>query len=284
MAEPERELDGDATPTAPPRRGELVGQSAAEPGAERDAEGDQEAESEHAPEPIRIGHRFITLGETGRGKSELLLNLFAVYKGQRILIDVQDHYSFGPDAIAEDPPPLEVDDPRAIDWSHRTIRYIVRRPGDRVEMEALHHAIFRRGRIFVACDEAEDVAPSQGGGSPPHVRKCLKQGRKVAITYAAASQRPFGVDRSVLHQSEHAAVFPMSDRDDLNAIRGRLGMTVDELFEALNSLEQYEYLRHTKGSFDSEGRPLVIRMPALPADTIDFTRRHVINPYYTQGR
>jgi hypothetical protein len=230
-----------------------------------------------APPTILLGQRVLFVGDTGTGKSEGLLGLFAEHTGQRILIDVQDHYLLGPDALAEDPPPLELDDPAKIDWRHRTIRYVPRRAGDRREMDRLHAAIYRRGRVFVACDEAEDVAPSQGGGSPPFVRKCLKQGRKVRLTYGAATQRPVGVDRSVINQAEHAFLFRMSDGDDLKVISYRLGMSVNELAAALNRLGKFEYLRHTKGHTDERGRPIVLHMPPLPAEVIDRTRRQVVN-------
>lgn len=212
---------------------------------------------------------------TGTGKSEALLSPFANYRGQRILIDVQDHMTFGPVALAEDPPPLEVDRPEDLDWRHRTVRYVVRRPGDRREMDKLHAAIFNRGKLFVACDEAEDVAPSMGAGAPFWVKKCLKQGRKAQITYGSASQRPFGVDRALTMQAEHALVFPMVDDDDLRIMARRVGMSVDELARALEDLGEHEYLRHTVGVRE------VLRMPALPASAIDFTRGHVVNPQFT---
>lgn len=253
---------------------------AREPGDETGQHGEHEGEegNVHVPQPIRLGHRILFVGNTGTGKSEALLNLFAVHGGQRLLIDVQDHYVLGPVALAEDPPPLDgIDNPSEIDWRHRTIRYVPRRAGDRREMDRLHAAIYRRGDLFVACDEAEDVAPSQGGGSPFHVRKTLKQGRKYRITYGAATQRPVGVDRSVINQAEHAFVFPMVDGDDLRVVSYRLGMNVHELARALNQLGKYEYLRHDLGQTDQRGKPIVLHMPPLPPATIDFTRRHVVN-------
>ncbi|HEY2936757.1 MAG TPA: hypothetical protein VGJ25_09155 [Gaiellaceae bacterium] len=248
--------------------------------AEREAETEPEADTHHQPQSIRLGDRVVFLGDPGQGKSEGMLNLFAIYGGQRILIDVQDHYELGPAALAEQPPPLEVDDPREIDWQHRTIRYVPRRPGDRREMDALHHAIFQRGDMLVAADELEDIAPSQGGGPPPFVRKVLKQGRKIKVTFAGTSQRTAGIDLSA-RNAEHACVFRLSEPDDLRAIAGRLGLSVYELHQALNALGEHEYLRHDKGVLDERGRPLVIHMPALPAQAIEATRQHVINPYYS---
>lgn len=229
-----------------------------------------------APATIALGDRVLFVGNTGKGKSEAALNLFAVHRGQRLLVDVQDHYTFGPDARAEVPPPLEVDDPRELDWQHRTIRYVPRRPGDRREMDALYAAIYRRGNLLVVCDEAEDVAPSAGSGAPFYVRKAVKQGRKYRITHVACTQRPAGVDRSIINQAEHAFVFPMVDPDDLEALSYRLGMTSRELGRHLNALGRFEYLRHTLGAEQ------VLAMPALPAHVLGFTRRHVLNPRFSR--
>jgi hypothetical protein len=261
------ELEGPSAIEVDAFEAELAGQSTGTP--------PRALEHGQAPEPIRLGDRALFVGNTGKGKSEAALNLFAVHGGQRLLVDVQDHYAFGPDALAEEPPPLEVDDPRAIDWQHRTIRYVPNL-GTRKEYEALYAAIYRRGDLLVICDEAEDVAPSAGGGSPPFVKKVTKQGRKRRITHAACSQRPAGVDRSIINQSEHAFVFPMIDPDDLQALSYRLGMSSRELSHHLNALGPFEYLRHTLGS------ERVLAMPALPPEALEFTRRHILNPEFTR--
>jgi hypothetical protein len=229
---------------------------------------DEQQHQEEHPPPIRHGERVVLVGTTGSGKSEGGAHLFASHLGQRLVIDPQDHMILGPDALAEDPPPLDVDRPSDIDWRHRTIRYVPRRPGDRREMDALHAAIYRRGNLLVFVDETEDVAPSQGGGAPFHVRKCIKQGRKVRITYVAATQRPL--------------VFPMTDDDDLDVIRRRLGMNLNELSQTLNSLGDYEYLRHTLGHRGANGRPVVLHMPPLPPEALAHTRRHLINPKFSR--
>lgn len=245
-------------------------------GDEHDA-GDDGHEKDHAahPEQIRLGQRVLFVGNTGEGKSEAALGFWAIHGGQRLLIDVQDHYQLGPAALAEDPPALEVDDPRAIDWQHRTIRYVPRRPGDRNEMNALHAAIFKRGRILVLADELEDIAPSYGQGAPFYVKKVLKQGRKYRITYLGATQRPAGVDRAAINQAEHAFVFRMVDADDINALRPRLGLGLHELSDALRNMQRFEYLRHTLGGREA------LHMPPLPAAVLERTRQHVLNPEHT---
>jgi hypothetical protein len=230
----------------------------------------------HTPPQIRLGQRVLFVGKTGEGKSEAALGFWAIHGGQRLLIDVQDHYTLGPAALAEDPPPLEVDDPRAIDWQHRTIRYVPRRPGDRREMDALYAAIYRRGNMLVLADELEDIAPSQGPGAGFHVKKVLKQGRKYRITHLGATQRPAGVDRSAINQAEHAFIFRMVDPDDIDTLSRRVGLRARDLGDALGAMAQYEHLRHTIGDRQA------LHMPPLPATVLDHTHGHVLNPEHSR--
>src|SRR5207247_1467377 len=63
-----------------------------------------------SPPVIRRGDRAFAAGMTGQGKSEIMLHVWAVYRGQRLLVDVADHYQLGPAALAEaaDHPPGDV--------------------------------------------------------------------------------------------------------------------------------------------------------------------------------
>jgi hypothetical protein len=218
---------------------------------------------------IRLGDRVIAVGKTGEGKSEALLYLFAQHTGPRILIDGADHYTLGPDAIAEGA--LEATRPGELDWSHRTIRYVPHRPGDLREMEELYHAIYARGGVLVLADEVEDVAPV--GRTPAAVRRVVKQGRKRKITHLAATQRPFGVDPAVLSESEHALIFRLVRQQDVAAIAPRLGLETDELFTTLRELPKHGHLYHTIEEAD-----VIRRLPPMPASYLELTRRHIRNP------
>lgn len=221
------------------------------------------------PPGIDLGSRSLFVGNTGTGKSEGCAALFARHTGQRILIDVQDWYGFGPAAG----PALEVDRVSDIDWRYRTIRYVPRF-GSATEYDELFAAIFQRGNVFVWADELEDVAPSSEVRR--WVRKTWKQGRKFNVTMAGATQRPVGVDRAAINQAEHAFVFPMVDSGDLRTLAPRLGMGTDELAGVLAGLPEHGYLRHTLGV------PHVFAMPPLPPDEIAHTRGVVLP--YNEGR
>lgn len=217
---------------------------------------------------IRLGQRVLAVGKTGEGKSEALLHAFAVHGGQRLLVDVGDHYELGAAAVAEGA--LEASSPRDLDWRYRTIRYVPRRPGDLHEMDELYRAIYARGRVLVLADEVEDIAPV--GRTPFGVKRVVKQGRKRLLTHLAATQRPYGVDPSVITESEHVLVFRLAGLQDVAAVAPRLGMEARELHRELLELPQHAYLYAELGAEE------VLRMPPLPADRLALTRRHVVNP------
>lgn len=215
---------------------------------------------------IRQGQRVFASGMTGEGKSQLLAHLFAVHGGQRLLVDVQDHYALGPDAGEESA--VDVDRASAIDWRARTIRFVPRHGTPR-EYDELHRAVYSQGDLLVWCDEAEDVAPVHR--TPRWVWKVVKQGRKRRITYLAASQRPHGVERSVVNQAEHVFLFRMVDADDVQVFTHRLGVSARELAGELASLPRHGFIYHELGA-----QPRV--MPPLPAELIARAERVVHIP------
>ncbi len=222
---------------------------------------------------IRQGERVLAVGTTGTGKSQALAYLFAKHTGQRLLIDVQDHYELGPAALAEENV-CEADSPRGIDWRARTIRYVPKTLRAR-EYDELYSAIFRRGKLLVWLDET--LGPTSSHSTPMHVRKVVTQGRKYGITHLHAAQRPAGIDRFLINQSEHAFVFLTSDPDDLDTLSYRLGVNSRELGRLWEGGEherlwQAGYLYHRLGSGELR------RMPPLPPDYIAEAQRHVVIP------
>jgi len=191
---------------------------------------------------IRLGHRGIALGMPGQGKSQMCAHLFAVHEGQRLLIDVQDHYELGPDA-GEDA--IDVDRVSAIDWRARTIRYTPRRFSAR-EFNELYGAIYHRGDVLVWLDEA--LGPTSAHSTPMMVRRVITQGRKRRITHLATSQRPAGIERGLVSLSEHVWVFRMVDPDDIQTVSTRLGLSPRELGEELRQLPHQGFLYHEAGS------------------------------------
>lgn len=245
------------------------------------------------PDPIQPHHRVAALGMTGTGKSEILLAGFAETPGQRILIDYNDAYVLGPDALTDELGWQEIEDPDRIDWTVRTIRavppHVGRSAAAREWMDNLYAAIWARSELWqqlgpldIVLDEA--VGPTSANYAPPHLELVITQGRKRDLRHAAAWQDPVGVYPQLLSQSEHAFVFLCGMRPDyLDIIGRRFGWTGAEVGRALQALADehgtdaggefrcHAYLRHRLG------RQEVHAFPPLPPEVIAHTRRHVIN-------
>jgi len=94
--------------------------------------------------------------------------------------------TLGPDAIADENGCQEVHgNPKQIDWSNRTIRYVPARAGRaaRDEFEDLYAAIWARaqryetlGHLTVLLDES--YGPTEANWSPTYLTTALTQGRK----------------------------------------------------------------------------------------------------------
>lgn len=215
---------------------------------------------------IRQGQRVLAVGMTGEGKSQMLAHLFAVHTGQRLLVDVQDHYELGPGA-GEDA--ISVEKVSAIDWRARTIRFVPRRL-TAAEFDELYRAIYAQGNVLVWLDEA--LGPTTAHSTPLWLRRVITQGRKRRITHMAATQRPHGIERTLVNQSEHAFVFRLVDPDDIQTMSYRLGMSARELATELGVLPQWGFLYHELGQRE------VQRFPPLPAGLIGEAQRVVVIP------
>lgn len=251
--------------------------------------------SMHVPEPvIRDNDRVAALGMTGTGKSEKLLAGFAQTRGQRLLIDYNDAYSLGPDAINDPLGCIEVEDARQIDWTVRTIRavppHVGRSPAAREWMDRLYAAIWARaqaheayGPLDVLLDES--VGPTSANYAPPHLELVITQGRKKRVRHAAAWQDPVDVYPQLLTQANHCYVFLCGMRPDyLDRIGRRFGWTGTEVGVALQELADEHGYNDQQGAFRCHaylqhelGRREVYARPPLPPEEIARTRRHVIN-------
>lgn len=246
------------------------------------------------PDVIQPHHRLVALGMTGSGKSEIGLAGFASTPGQRILIDYNDAYTMGPDALADPLGCQETENPAAIDWGVRTIRFVPSAVGSspraRAIMDDLYAAIWARSALWADLGPLdvwldESVGPTSANYAPPNMELVVTQGRKRKIRHGAAMQDPVGVYPKLLSQAEHGFVFVCGMRPDyLDIIGRRFGWTGADVGAALEQLgERYgtendrgewvchAYLRHRIG------RREVFEFPPLPPEVIAHTRRHVIN-------
>lgn len=226
---------------------------------------------------IEPGHRAFASGLTGSGKSRLVGYYFATTPGQRLLIDVNDDYELGPAAREEGASDVR-GDPGALDFTKRTLRYVPARM-DQDEYEELYSVIWRHAcaghELFVWLDEC--LGPTTESRSPHHVRLALGQGRKKRLTHAGASLRPVGIEKMLVNQSEHFFAFYSADRDDIETIARRFSVPPAELAAALaefapGGAQEHSFLYHRLG------RPEITAFPALSADRLAVTAKHVHMP------
>lgn len=238
------------------------------------------------PDPILPHHRVALVGMTGTGKSQLGLGLLADEPGQRILIDVNDHYYLGPDVLEDEHGWQEVEDAREIDWRNRTIRAVPPRFGKASVpwFNDLYAAIWEHGDVTVLLDES--VGPTSEHYAPEYLLIVATQGRKRRIRHIAAMQAPVGIAPVLLTQAEHGFVFDIGARRDyLNAVGERFGWNGAEVGEAIRELhDEYGYV-DSEGAFRCHGylrhrlgRREVYSFPPLLPAMIARTERHFINP------
>lgn len=217
---------------------------------------------------IRATDRVCAIGMTGSGKSILCGHLWAIYPGQRLLVDVNDACELGPASLAEQAGgACEAERVRDIDWRARTIRFVPRAQSEALYND-LYAAIFDRGRMCVWLDES--YGPTSAHRQPRWLGAVTRQGRKRELLHLAATQEPVNVMPTLYSQAEHLMVFKLRGRgDELRALAPLMRMTADELSEELARLPEYGFLRSHVASHT------VWAKPPLPLSAVEHVRQHV---------
>lgn len=217
---------------------------------------------------IAVSHRCASIGITGSGKSTIFAHLFAVFRGQRLLVDVNDACELGPAATVKDAGGYcYAESVREIDWRARTVHFVPRAQNERAYND-LYAAVFERGNMLVWLDES--FGPTEPNKVPRWLRTVVTLGRKRNLLHLAAMQEPMNVAPVLYTQAEHVFLFRLSGRpDELGRLAPRFGLRPDELQRELASLPEFGYLRHTIG------HEQVWRMPPLPAGLVEHARGHV---------
>lgn len=218
------------------------------------------------PPPIKATDRVCAIGMTGSGKSMALAHLWAIYPGQRLLVDVNDDCEIGP-AAGEDKEVCVAERVKDIDWRARSIRFVPRAQSEQIYND-LYAAIFARGNVCVWLDES--YGPTTASRAPRWLQTATRQGRKRRILHLAATQEPVNVMPTLYSQAEHLLVFKLRGRpDELAKLAPMMRMSPDELQLELDELPEHGFLRSHSGSRD------VWAMPPLPPEVVTHTRSHV---------
>ena len=224
------------------------------------------------PPLIRPSDRVCAIGQTGSGKSEAINHLWSIYPGQRVLIDVNDEYRLGEAALANGAGGAIVAERVGdIDWRARTIHFVPRSLSERL-WDDLYAALFERRNLCVALHES--YGPTGPNRVPTSLGLVLRQGRKRNILHLAASQEPMNIAPVLYSQAQHVFLFTITRPDELRQLAPRFRLRPDELAAELAHLQdrfgEHAYLRA------SERDRVVRRMPPLPLEVLEHTRRHVL--------
>jgi len=217
---------------------------------------------------IELGSRAVAVGKTGSGKSRVLARLFPAYEGQRVGADVNDDYELGPDMEKDG---LVAHGPGELDWTAQTIRYVPS-AGSTREWDRFYAAVWHRAAsgapLLVWLDETEGPTRTNPDANPQMLRKTIGQGRKKGITHLSASQRPSGIYRPILNQSERGYFFQTEDRDDLDAIAFRLRLDARGLASLMDGLDDYGFLYHRIGGGPIQREPPLTAVDLAAIDRV----------------
>lgn len=213
---------------------------------------------------LQLNDRIAIFGRTGTGKSVLAHFLFRTIPVRlptksnqnafwRIAIDITD-------SIVDDA--LTFADPNDIPWGESpSLRFL---PTDistlTQDVDTLYTNVFFHGNCWVWLDEANEV--SSAHSTIPGLRKVLLQGRKEQVGQCSVTPRPVDINKSIVTQSEHLFLFPLTDIDDRNRVSKNIGMDPEEFDTVMGSLPPYGYLW-----FDVRSGT-VFSMPPLPLEDV----------------
>jgi len=135
------------------------------------------------------------------------------------------------------------------------------RGGDLVEhWEHVGWMCIKAGNLILMADEIDQVCSSgsaKNAASPywkkfqrmPALETIVQYGRHSHVAFIGVARAPQDVWRRLTGQSERMLVFRMSERLELDAVRGRMGSETDRL----PALGEYQYLDWHDGGETTEG-------------------------------
>lgn len=213
---------------------------------------------------IRLNDRIAIFGRTGTGKSILAHSLFrsipipqTEHQAEtrpfwRMCIDVTD-------SIFDDAATFY--DPSAIPWEVSfSLRFVPDVANLSQSIDELYVGIMLHGDCWTWLDEANEVSTSHS--TVPGLRRVLLQGRKFQIGHCAVTPRPVDISRSIITQSEHLFVFPLTDPKDRARVAENVNLSPDDFDARMGSLDNYGYLWY------SVRDDALFEMPPLPLEEV----------------
>lgn len=210
---------------------------------------------------IQLNDRIAVFGRTGTGKSILAHYMFKSIPVRlptesnpkafwRICVDVTD-------SVVDDA--LVFFDPLNIPWDEAaSLRYVPNVETMETDIDNLYLSAFFHGSVWLWLDEANEVSTAHR--TIPGLRRVLLQGRKFQVGHCAVTPRPVDINRSIITQSEHLFIFPLTDTDDRTRIAKNIGLDSEEFEDTMAALPDFAYLW-----FDVRSGTL-FTMPPLPLE------------------
>jgi hypothetical protein len=196
---------------------------------------------------VRPDTRVLTVGAPGTGKSTLCRWLFSCIFGPkaghrwRVLIDPQDVYELVPEHGT-----CEAHGPDAIDWRAEVIR-VYPKAGTPEEWDRLYLELNKRSNVCVWLDEASMVAPVNRPSAA--IRSYQTGGRKFTRAHLVAAQFPATIDRTLIDQADHRAVFQLDRREDRQRIASMMGLAVADFNYEMGTFARAEAGRRSHEFF-----------------------------------
>lgn len=212
---------------------------------------------------MRLNDRLAIFGRTGTGKSILAHYFFkllplnktkdGIPTNWRLCIDVAD-------SVIDDA--LTFFDPTNIPWEQSgSLRFVPNVETMEADLNALYLNCMDQGSVWIWLDEANEVSTSHK--TIWGMRRTLLQGRKFQVGHCAVTPRPVDISKSIITQSEHFFIFPLTDSNDRKVIAQNIGMSTDEFDETMASLDDFGYL------WFSVRQGLLLEMPPLPIEIVE---------------
>ena len=201
---------------------------------------------------VKPDERVTIVGATGSGKSWAAMQLQRSLKLPIPFVNFDSKHSntvsrFS-DRIITTPEDLD----RVGKWPNKEFeRVCYRTPWDASEDEISDTAnnicrwCYQRTHIGFYGDEFTEIAP--GITAPRYVRGVAVRGRERTVPLWAASQRPVGIPKVLISESDHYFVFQLRDRADRDRIAQACEHPIQQRIQALAPFE-FIYINAKKGT------------------------------------
>lgn len=190
---------------------------------------------------INASERWIILGKTGSGKTELAKYLLRVVSQKMpvVIIDPKEYWLGAYPKWASRKEAGTIDKPHLINTFNPKYRVQLLQPDpdDKEDdrLARLCYDVLRKGNWFLYFDETEDIGTANS--VPRHIRRIWKTGRAKGVGAWISTQTPSGIPRIFKSQAEHFIAMKVGQQDN-----DLVASLVHSTHEQVAALKPYEWL------------------------------------------